>query len=97
MCVFENADIDIVPDIHKKMGREGNDEKFDTEEKYLVKIEFDSDDDDDENNDYCDDHDNVQIGGGQSRYNIEINYLSYKLKYLELKRTTSCLLEELKQ
>lgn len=91
-CVkfFENIDIDKIPDVHKKMVRENNNEKFNTEEKYLVKIEFESDDgDDDENNDYYDDDDNVQIGGAQSQHNIEINYLSYKLKYLELKRATS--------
>jgi len=73
---FENKNIDKTPDIHKNIGREKIYDGFDRDEPFIVKIEFD--DDDEDNN--CDD---TQIGG--SLLNMEINYLTHKLKFLELK------------
>jgi len=90
-CVkfFNNVDIDKTPDIHKNIERESIN-KFNRDEKFLIKIEFDEDDKDDE------DDEGGQIGGILSlQHNIEINYLTYKLKYLELKCKTSYLLTEL--
>src|SRR2546430_13848542 len=41
---LENRDIDKIPDIHKNIEREKICEKFNRDEKFLVKIEFDDED-----------------------------------------------------
>lgn len=103
-CVdfYENREIDRTPDIYKNIERINNNQNFNRNELFLVKIEGDDqeknddNDGDDVDNDviYYDDADNVQIGC--SSQNVEMNYVKYKLKYLELKCTTSYLMENLK-
>ncbi len=94
-CVkfFENREIDKIPDIKKNIEREKIYDNFDREEKYLIKIEFDNDDEDEDEDE---NYENTQFGGTQSPQKIEINYLTYKMKFLELKCLTSYLFTELK-
>lgn len=86
-CVrfYENREIDKVPDVHKQIDRGANDNKFNTDDKYLIKIESD--------NSYND----IQTGGTELlpdeqkslELKTEVNYLSNKLKYLEIKHAIS--------
>ncbi len=102
-----HVEIDRTPDIYKNIERVNNNENFNRNELFFVKIEGDDEennddsDGDDVDNDviyydviYYDNADDIQIGG--SSQNIEMNYMKYKLKYLELKCTTSYLMENLK-